>query len=137
MSKIEEKIWTKVPSKKVWKAWANSRQWKTADSSKKQSVFREGGKGHVVAGNKKPFPFKICNIVQGKSFTIQWGFSLVKMLYCYRIEEERKGTNIFCTVKFRGLLGFFVGLIIKEKVRKNLLHSLNQFVFELEHGRPV
>ena len=128
MKPIQESMITKAPAKKVWKAWSDMYQMKTGVGKK---GFKEGHKGHVIEKGRK-VPFVIVDVKKGEGFTTVWRSFLVRMKFRYEVKQQAKGSLITCSVRFGGLFGWVARFFLRNKVRKNLAKSLEQFANQLD-----
>jgi hypothetical protein len=128
MKPIKASATTKAPAKKVWQAWMDMYQWKATSG---KGSFKEGFTGHITEKGRK-VPFKVKDVKKGEGFTTVWSSFLVKMIFRYEVKQETKGSLITCTVRFGGIFGFIARLFLKNKVRKNLSASLEQFAEQLD-----
>jgi hypothetical protein len=138
MIPIVEKVKTKAPPKKVWKAWADTYNWssKGEKSSSKEKGFKQGRKGFVRDGKGKKASYKIISMHNGKDFTMTWGSILLKMIFHYTVTPQPKGSIVECKVKFGGLFVFPISFFLRKKMRKNVAESLHRFVQQVEMSQP-
>ena len=138
MVPIVEKVKTKAPPKKVWKAWADTYNMssKGEKASSKEKGFKQGRKGFVRDGKGKKASYKIISMQNGKTFTMTWGTIFLKMIFQYSVLPQSKGSIVECKVKFGGIFVFPVSLFLRKKMRKNITESLHRFVQQVEMSQP-
>ncbi|MBI5346264.1 MAG: hypothetical protein HZB76_03895 [Chlamydiae bacterium] len=124
MSYIEETIFTKIAKEKIWKAWSKA-YWKNPD-------FQVDKKNFVVTAKGKGVKFKIVDIQENESFTVDWHSHFVKLVFFYKVLEKNNGSFISCKVKLKGFFSSIIFLILRKRLKHYVALSLQNFVKQLE-----
>ncbi len=117
MSYVEEKIFIKANKKRIYRAWEDN-------------YLKKGA--YATQQHHKGIKFRVDDKVKNESMTITWHSFFVKLVFQYKVKDFKKGSEVYCRVKFGGFFGFIIKLFASSKIRKYLQISLKKFKNDLE-----
>lgn len=128
---IQASITTHIPSTKIWNIWKESKPWNHFGESK--CDLEENAKGYVASKHGRRVSYHITQVKEQESFTILWKALFVKLFFTYEVLPKGNLSLITYKVHLRGFFSLIVYYLIKNKIRKNLQTSLQDFVRKIEN----
>ena len=124
---MEEKIETRVPPERIWKAW------EMAHAKQGGGIIETGQKGQSQAKNGKGFTYEVFDVVKGERFSLVWKTLFVRLIFSHSVVPKKRGSEIRYTIAIRGLFAIPVRWILGNKIRYNISQVLKTMVKRLEH----
>ena len=133
---MEEKIETRVPPERIWKAWEKAHANQGGGPIKTGQKGQSNGQSSGQSGSEKKgkgFTYEVFDVVEGERFSLVWKTLFVRLIFSHSVVPKKRGSEITYTIAIRGLFAIPVRWLLGNKIRYNVSHALKTMVKRLEH----
>ncbi len=126
-----ESIWRRWADVPGWPEWDEGLEWATL-----QGPLAVGSSGVLKCRGGERLPFRVVELVEGRSFTCA-GRTLLgtNLSFVHRLEPTDLGTRLTHRVEARGPLAWLVGLTLGRRLRESLPRAARKLARVAETSR--